>query len=167
MSKLKKLVSLALGAAMALSMNVFAFASDFVSGSTYVAFYKDGSTTDVSMSQKSVDGAATLISQTSTDFTIRVPIVEFTHTQVFITGKGYLKTYEGSQGTFNTVITGTNASGYETGYIDITLPISMYDAVDTSEKEDGTVTPEVKIIGIPISMPGDVDLYLTSSYVSY
>ena len=167
MSKFKKLVSLALGAAMALSMNAFAFASEFESGSTYVALYKDGSKTEVSMSQKSIDGAATLIDESDEDFTIRIPIVEFSHTQMLITGKGYLKTYEGSIGKYSTVITGTNASGYKTGYIDITLPISMYDAVDTNIKEDAKVTPEVKIIGIPISMPGDVDVYLTSSPVNY
>lgn len=90
--KIKRLLSLAVGAVMALSMSVSAFATET---GKYAQFYKTNGT-DVSMVQLAVDNKTATVTEDGDAYDITFDVSEFTisrtipGTSITVSGSGYL-----------------------------------------------------------------------------
>lgn len=157
---LKKLAGLGMAAVMALSMSAMAFAAQ---APGYVTFFKSGSATEVSMTQKTIAGYASK-AEVNDDYVYTINLQSFTMTKMGIKGTGYMTGIDlGSEAMANG-LTATVSSDHST--LTVTVPSDLVED-GNSEPYSASVTSKISFLGIPITMPSSVNIAITDSQLTY
>ncbi len=169
--KIKRLLSLAVGAVMALSMSVSAFATET---GKYAQFYKTNGT-DVSMVQLAVDNKTATVTEDGDAYDITFDVSEFTisrtipGTSITVSGSGYLTglSFVGLDG--KTITTTAKLEDDHSGTITIeNVSEEDYDLLESGEKYTVQVDYEVSITeGEYTHTNADALFTLSNSYNEY
>lgn len=158
---LKKLAGFGMAAVMVLSMGVVAFAQN---APGYVTFFKSGSSSEVSMTQKAIAGYPSKV-QLGGNYVYTMNLQSFETTKMGISGEGQM--------TGITLGTAAQAAGItavvsnNNNTLVVTVPTDLV-ANGNSAAYAATVDAEVKIFwGITFDMPSSVNLAITNSQLTY
>lgn len=159
-SLFKKVAGFGMAAVMALSMSAMAFAAQ---APGYVTFFKSGSATEVSMTQKAIAGY-TSKTAVGDNYVYNVNLQSFTMTKMGFTGTGYMTGIELDDEAVDAGITATVSSDNST--LVVTVPSDL--VVDgNSEPYAASISARITFLGIPMSMPSSVNLAITDSQLTY
>lgn len=170
--KIKRLLSLAVGAVMALSMSVSAFATET---GKYAQFYKTNGT-DVSMVQLAVDNKTATVTEDGNAYDITFDVSEFTisrtipGTSITVSGSGYLTGLELKDEEGNIIaVSSSNLADDHSGTITIeNVPEEDYDLLVSGEKYTVQVGYKVSITsGDYTHTNADALFTLSDSYNEY
>lgn len=157
---LKKVAGFGMAAVMALSMSAMAFAAQ---APGYVTFFKSGSATEVSMTQKAIAGYSSKV-EVGDNYVYTVKLQSFTMTKMGFTGTGYMTGIELDDEAVDVGITATVSSDNKT--LVVTVPSDL--VVDgNSEPYAASISATITFLGIPMSMPSSVNLAITDSQLTY
>lgn len=155
-SLFKKATGFGMAAIMALSMSAMAFAAQ---APGYVTFFKSGSVTEVSMTQKAIAGYSSK-AEIGDNYVYTVNLQSFTMTKMGFTGTGYMTGIDMESDEITAVVSGDNKT------LVVTVPSEL--VVDgNSEPFAASITAKITFLGIPMSMPSSVNLAITDSQLTY
>lgn len=170
--KIKRLLSLAVGAVMALSMSVSAFATET---GKYAQFYKTNGT-DVSMVQLAVDNKTATVTEDGDEYDITFDVSEFTinrtipGTSITVSGSGYLTGLELKDEDGNIIaVSSSDIVDDHSGTITIeNVPVEYYYSLENGAKYTVKVYYEVSITeGEYTHTNADALFTLSDSYNEY
>ncbi|MEA5085162.1 hypothetical protein SDC9_161237 [bioreactor metagenome] len=155
-SLFKKATGFGMAAIMALSMSAMAFAAQ---APGYVTFFKSGSATEVSMTQKAIASYSSKV-EIGDNYVYTVNLQSFTMTKMGFTGTGYMTGIDMESDEITAVVSGDNKT------LVVTVPSEL--VVDgNSEPFAASITAKITFLGIPMSMPSSVNLAITDSQLTY
>lgn len=156
----KKVAGFGMAAVMALSMSAMAFAAQ---APGYVTFFKSGSATEVSMTQKVIAGYSSKV-EVGDNYVYTVNLQSFSMKKMGLTGTGYMTGIELGSAAKADGITATVSSDNKT--LVVTVPSYLVED-GNSEPYAAHISAKIKFIGIPMSMPSSVNLAITDSQLTY
>ncbi|WP_312044046.1 hypothetical protein [Anaerotignum sp.] len=158
---LKKIVGLSMATMMALSMGVVAFAQD---APGYVTFFKSGSSTVVSMTQKAIGGYSNKV-RIGDNYVYTINLQTFEMTKMGLSGEGYMTGITLGSEAKNAGITASVTNGGDT--LIVSVPTNLV-INGNSAKYDAKIEAEVELLwGIKFDMPSSVNLAITDSQLTY
>lgn len=159
-SLFKKVAGFGMAAVMALSMSAMAFAAQ---APGYVTFFKSGSATEVSMTQKAIAGYSSKV-EVGDNYVYTANLQSFTMTKMEMTGTGYMTGIDLGSEAEAAGITATVSSDNKT--LVVTVPSELVED-GNSEPYAAQISAKIKFIGISMSMPSSVNLAITDSQLTY
>lgn len=158
---LKKITGLGMATMMALSMGVVAFAQE---APGYVTFFKSGSSTAVSMTQKALADYSSKV-QVGDNYVYTINLQTFEMTKMGVSGEGYMTGITLGSTAKNAGITASVTNGGDT--LIVSVPTNLV-INGNSAKYDAKIEAEVELLwGIKFDMPSSVNLAITDSQLTY
>ena len=156
----KKVAGFGMAAVMALSMSAMAFAAQ---APGYVTFFKSGSATEVSMTQKAIAGYSSKV-EVGDNYVYSAKLQSFSMTKMGISGTGYMTGITLGSEAEASGITAVVSSDYNT----LTVSVPSYLVEDgNSDVYAASISAKISFLGIPMTMPSSVNIAITDSQLTY
>ncbi len=158
---LKRLTGFALAAIMVVGMNAMAFAQ---TAPGYVTFFKEGSTSAVSMTQNVIESYASKV-QVGDNYVYTINLQSFEMTKMGISGEGTMTGIALGAAALNAGVTASLTNGGDT--LVVSVPTSLV-VNGNSPAFAADVEATVEIFwGIEFDMPSAVNLAITDTELTY